>query len=456
MGAGPIAPAAATSCPSGLVALTFDDGPDPGTEATARVLDHLKAKQAKATFFLVGQQIGWWPSLPKRTVAEGHRVANHTFTHPNLTTLSSAAVRDEFTRTNQAFAAAGLPKPNLQRPPFGATNATVNAVGEELGLTQVLWNVDARDWENPPPGIIRARIRSQLRPNAIIVILLHDAWTQNTAAAVPGVIDDLRADGYCLAFIQPSSQMVPGIGKIALVPTEAGTSQPPIEEPPPVVISPHDRVTTSTGATYPVSGTDVARGTDQLVVYTPAVGTVTPTNRWGAEAAVVNGAVVTMVDRAPTDAPPLAIPRDGVVLSGHGKARDWMLANLKVGTGVTVPGVPPPASAPPPAPEPPPPSSVVTESGASYPVSGTNVSRGTDQLVIYTPAAGKRTPTDRWGAEAAVVNGKVVAMVDRAAKNTKALTIPSDGVVLSGSGSARDWMLVNLRVGVSVSVPGAR
>jgi hypothetical protein len=100
-------------------------------------------------------------------------------------------------------------------------------VGLSQGLTQVLWNVDTNDWQNPPPEVIRQRVRDGVRPNSIIVILMHDAWTQNTNAALPGIIDDLRGAGYCLAFIEPDARLEPGVGKVRLSPAETPTDVSP-------------------------------------------------------------------------------------------------------------------------------------------------------------------------------------------------------------------------------------
>jgi peptidoglycan-N-acetylglucosamine deacetylase len=243
----PASASATTPCSSGWVALTFDDGPDPNSTNTSLVLDHLKTKRTPATFFVVGEQVSWWGHLTKRTYAEGHRVENHTWNHPDLTTQSEAGIRDQFVRTNNQIVAAGIPKPRLQRPPYGATNTTVNRIGEELGLTQVLWNVVANDWENPTAAEIRRRVRSQVRPNSIIVILLHDGWTKNTAEAVPGMIDDLRSDGYCFAFMEPDARMEPGVGKIRLVPAEAA----PTTAPSPGVVESPSPTATATATASP-------------------------------------------------------------------------------------------------------------------------------------------------------------------------------------------------------------
>jgi chitinase len=121
-----------------------------------------------------------------------------------------------------------------------------------------------------------------------------------------------------------ANQVIPLIGTVS-------EPVPPVV-PPPVVEG--DKVTIGT-ASYPLAGTDIARQADALVVYTSKTGTVTTTNQWGAEAPVVGGKVQSVADRQTTSGPGVAIPKDGYVLSGHGKAREWLLAEAQVGDAVT-------------------------------------------------------------------------------------------------------------------------
>ncbi|MFA9447191.1 hypothetical protein ACERMF_17710, partial [Egicoccus sp. AB-alg6-2] len=191
---------------------------------------------------------------------------------------------------------------------------------------------------------------------------------------------------------------------------------------------------------HALAGTNIARGTDQLVRYTPAFGANTATNQWGAEAAVVDGVVTAIRDRQLVDAPAMPIPAGGYVLSGHGQARLTLLAGLKVGSRV---GVLAPATAAR--------GEAVLLGSSARVLAGTNVARGVDQLVLYTPAFGANTATNRWGLEAAVVNGKVTAIRDRQLRNASAMPIPAGGYVLSGHGQARTALL-QLRVGSNVTL----
>jgi peptidoglycan-N-acetylglucosamine deacetylase len=177
---------------AGIVRLTFDDGPV--RTNTPGVLNVLSSYRVKATFFVIGQRARRYPGLVKREYREGHSVQNHTYTHPDLTTLGPVEIRRELRATNRAIKAAGVPRPNRFRPPKGVTNARVRSAGASLGLIQTLWSVDPRDWADPPASVICRRVVSNVRPGSIV--LLHDGSGTNTAEALPCIIKRLRAQGY--------------------------------------------------------------------------------------------------------------------------------------------------------------------------------------------------------------------------------------------------------------------
>jgi peptidoglycan-N-acetylglucosamine deacetylase len=184
---------ASTSKPAArIVRLTFDDGPVRAN--TPRILNVLSNYRVKATFFVIGQRARRYPRLVKREYREGHSVQNHTYTHPNLTTLGNARIRRELRATNRAIKAAGVPRPYRFRPPHGITNARVRSVGASFGLIQTLWSVDPRDWSNPPASVICRRVVSNVRPGS--TVLLHDGSGTNTEEALPCIIKRLRAQGY--------------------------------------------------------------------------------------------------------------------------------------------------------------------------------------------------------------------------------------------------------------------
>ena len=220
-------------------------------------------------------------------------------------------------------------------------------------------------------------------------------------------------------------------------------------------------------SSFSVVGTNVARGVDALIAYTAPV-TVTPTNMWGVEASIVNGKVIAVSDRERSrSATGTRVPTGGYILSGHGKAAEWLRANAKVGAVVANAGstpAPAPAPAPTPAPAPaptPPPAAapVVPKSAligtARYTVAGTNVERGVDALIGYT-APVKVTTTNMWGVEASIVNGKVTAVNDRERSNSANGTqVPTGGYLLSGHGKAAEWLRTNAKVGANVADGGS-
>lgn len=174
--------------PGKVVALTFDDGPNPAT--TPIVLDTLAKYKAKATFYVLGSAIPGNEAILKRAVAEGHEIGNHTWDHPSLTTLAPSAIKWQIDETNKVIQSTIGSVPKTIRPPYGATNATVQA---NLGMYQMLWDVDTLDWKNRNTQAILANVQSQLRPGA--VILMHDIHA-TTAEALPVVMEYLVSQGY--------------------------------------------------------------------------------------------------------------------------------------------------------------------------------------------------------------------------------------------------------------------
>lgn len=169
------------------VAITYDDGPAAGTPT---LLDTLAAKRIPATFFVIGQQVDARPATTRRAYVEGHTIANHTWDHKQLTTLTRAQQQWEVDVTDDELVSHGIRATTLLRPPYGSYDANTRA----LGFPLILWDVDPRDWEGPPaPETTRSRVVSATRSGSII--LLHDLhW--NTVYASPGIIEDLHAAGF--------------------------------------------------------------------------------------------------------------------------------------------------------------------------------------------------------------------------------------------------------------------
>jgi peptidoglycan-N-acetylglucosamine deacetylase len=185
------------------IALTFDGGP--GVD-TSRLLDILADERVPATFFLLGRRhIQRYPDVVRRMAAEGHELANHTWTHRRLTELETAEIRWELAQTQYAIEALTGQRPRLMRPPQGRTDAEVSQVSGELGLAQVLWSVTAKDYATSDSALITRRVLEQADRDG--VILLHDIYP-GTVPAVPGIIDELRQRGF--TFVTVSELLAPG------------------------------------------------------------------------------------------------------------------------------------------------------------------------------------------------------------------------------------------------------
>ncbi|MFD5140068.1 polysaccharide deacetylase family protein [Streptomyces sp. NPDC058378] len=188
---------AAAAC-NGYVGLTFDDGPSGSTPA---LLNALKQNGLRATMFNQGQYAAADPAKVRAQVDAGMWVGNHSYTHPHLTQQSQAQVDSELSRTQQAIAAGGGGTPKLFRPPYGETNATVQAAAARYGLTQIIWDVDSQDWNNASTDAI---VQTNARLTDGQIILMHD-WPANTLAAVPRIAQGLASRGLCAGMISPQT-----------------------------------------------------------------------------------------------------------------------------------------------------------------------------------------------------------------------------------------------------------
>lgn len=177
-----------------LVALSFDDGPY--LETTPRLLDILKEKQVAATFFMLGGRVDAVPEVAQRAEKEGHEVESHSLQHANLAWYGAEALVGDMNATGEIFNRVLGHGPKYLRPPYGAISQLMR---EQVELPLMLWSVDTRDWESKDAGAVRERVRQDVFDGA--VVLMHDIY-DSTVDAVPGVIDDLRADGYELVTIE--------------------------------------------------------------------------------------------------------------------------------------------------------------------------------------------------------------------------------------------------------------
>jgi len=184
-----------------LIAITFDDGPHP--THTPRLLDMLRDRNVKATFYVVGTNARAYPGILRRMVAEGHEVANHSYNHPNLSNMSPDAVRKELQDTHDAILQATGVNAQTFRPPYGALTQNQRAwIKRDFGYPTVLWDVDPQDWRRPGSSVVANRVLSATKPGSII--LLHDIHSQSVDA-VPTILDGLLQQGYTFV---PVNQLI--------------------------------------------------------------------------------------------------------------------------------------------------------------------------------------------------------------------------------------------------------
>jgi len=177
-----------------VVALTFDDGPDP--EDTPALLDVLREHHVKATFCLWGDHVRQYPDLVRRIAAEGHTLCNHTMTHADLSSWTPEQVRADLQATSDLIHSI-VPKEDIPyfRAPYGAWGQSTT-VAAELGMQPLGWAWVTEDWADQDPDVLSERIRTRITPES--VALMHDGGgdRSGTVAAVDRMIPELRADGW--------------------------------------------------------------------------------------------------------------------------------------------------------------------------------------------------------------------------------------------------------------------
>ncbi|MBA3841303.1 MAG: polysaccharide deacetylase family protein [Actinobacteria bacterium] len=181
------------------VSITFDDGPHP--EGTPAVLAVLARAEARATFFMTGEQVERYPSVAADVAAAGHEIAIHGYRHVLLLRRSPGALRDDFRRAADVIGSATGVEPAVYRPPYGVFSGPALQLVRELGWQPLLWSRWGRDWtRRARPEAIAARASRALSGGD--VVLLHDAdhyssadsW-RRTVAALPSILDAVSASG---------------------------------------------------------------------------------------------------------------------------------------------------------------------------------------------------------------------------------------------------------------------
>lgn len=183
-----------------VVALTFDDGPDP--LYTPRILDILKQEHVPATFFLVGRHVEKFPDVAKRIVEEGHCVGSHSYSHVNMPLLTREKAIEEIEKSENAIERVCGVHPHLFRPPRGLATGAVRRILRERRYTTVLWSLSSQDWAEPS---YREIVSTCNRASNGEIILFHDSGSlvsseggsrENTIKALPIVIRNLKAKGF--------------------------------------------------------------------------------------------------------------------------------------------------------------------------------------------------------------------------------------------------------------------
>lgn len=179
------------------IALTFDDGPH--ATLTPKLLDILKEKGVKATFYVLGQCVAANPEVLQRAAAEGHEIGNHSYDHKAFTKVGAAGVASEVNQTNAAIESLTGKKPATVRPPYGSTNTAITKrLNEEFGLKVVMWDVDPLDWKYRSSSRVTSEILKNTKAGSIV--LSHDIHP-TTVAAMPDAIDGLLAKGFKLVTV---------------------------------------------------------------------------------------------------------------------------------------------------------------------------------------------------------------------------------------------------------------
>ncbi len=167
------------------IALTFDDGP---CEYTEELIDILNKHNAKATFFLSGQQVSKYPNSIIKAVAYGNEIGIHTLTHQLFINMSIQEIKQEINQTKEELNKIGLSPSNLVRPPYGSIN---NNIVNNINTTFILWNVDSKDWLYTSKEKIKNSVKKDLENGAII--LFHDS-EKITLEVLDELLEELKKE----------------------------------------------------------------------------------------------------------------------------------------------------------------------------------------------------------------------------------------------------------------------
>lgn len=155
-----------------VIALTFDDGPDP--DGTPEILARLREYGVPATFFVLGPNVARYPHLARLILDDGHAIGNHGYSHTSFDMLGPARLRRELADTSREILAATGTRTHLMRPPYGIETLDMHILTRLLGYESVLWSIDGKDWRGDPATDVAGRVCAEITSGAIV--LLHDGW----------------------------------------------------------------------------------------------------------------------------------------------------------------------------------------------------------------------------------------------------------------------------------------
>lgn len=193
-----------------LVALTFDDGPNPGE--TDSILAVLRKEKIKATFFMLGKNVKAHPEIARRVARAGHQIASHSYSHQPFTKQTGPQIKRELEKTRQTIANATGVDTSWVRPPYGLVNGRAYMVFDEEQAKVALWNVDSRDYTRPGSQRIINTVFFNRKPGA--VVLMHDGGgnRRDTVKALRGIIGEYRDKGYRFVTVEQMARYIPALG----------------------------------------------------------------------------------------------------------------------------------------------------------------------------------------------------------------------------------------------------
>jgi peptidoglycan-N-acetylglucosamine deacetylase len=184
-----------------VVALTFDDGPNP--VYTPQILDVLKTYNAKATFFVLGKRVSMYPKIAIREVNEGHEIANHTYDHKFLKRIRPELFKEEIRQTQDAIFDITEQVPHIFRPPGGFYDQELIDLGKEEHFKVVMWSwyQDTKDWKKPGVDKIVGTVLGNIHNGDIVLFHDLEGDCTQTVAALKRIIPELKKQGYALVTV---------------------------------------------------------------------------------------------------------------------------------------------------------------------------------------------------------------------------------------------------------------